>query len=531
MEDNIVETASGKIRGSFVNSIYTFKGIPYGQNTAGKNRFHQPKKSQPWTGVRDALVYGARSPQRAGIMDRLAASGGKTVKEIQSEDCLFLNVWTPVVKDGHKRPVMFWCHGGGFTMGSGSASIYDGTNLARRGDVVVVTVNHRLGPFGYLYLGDIAGEEFAISSNAGMQDIVMALEWVRDNLAHFGGDPNNVTIFGESGGGYKVSVLMAMPAAAGLFHRAIVESGPGWRMMPKERATEQAMKLLKELGVAAGNIDKLYSLPTEQIIDAGRKVNHNVPFGWWPVVDGKVLPQHPFDPVAPDISANIPLIIGTNKDEATLFLSAEYRRRRLGNNPATKIARNIWFRIATRRIARRIAGKSAKSFLATYRQGRLQSSDSDLFSAIMTDWMMRVPSIIQAERKAAQHSAPVFMYLFSWETPILNGRLKATHGLELPFVFDNIGGGLFTGTGQIQSDLARNMSETWISFARSGVPDYVGVPKWLPYSLDERATMIFDQKCRLENDPFKSERIAWTGIKPLDLAKAGNPRNRKERLL
>ena len=179
MEDNIVETASGKIRGSFVNSIYTFKGIPYGQNTAGKNRFHQPKKSQPWTGVRDALVYGARSPQRAGIMDRLAASGGKTVKEIQSEDCLFLNVWTPVVKDGHKRPVMFWCHGGGFTMGSGSASIYDGTNLARRGDVVVVTVNHRLGPFGYLYLGDIAGEEFAISSNAGMQDIVMALEWVR----------------------------------------------------------------------------------------------------------------------------------------------------------------------------------------------------------------------------------------------------------------------------------------------------------------------------------------------------------------
>jgi para-nitrobenzyl esterase len=460
-------------------------------------------------------------------MDRLAASGGKTVKEMQKEDCLVLNVWTPAVKDGRKRPVMFWCHGGGFTMGSGSASIYDGTNLARRGDVVIVTINHRLGPFGYLYLGDISGEEFAISSNAGMQDIVMALEWVRENITSFGGDPNNVTLFGESGGGYKVSVLMAMPTAAGLFHRAIVESGPGWRMMPKEIATEQANKLLKELGVSIANLGKLYSLSVEQILDAGRKINRNIPFGWWPVVDGKVLPWHPFDPVAPDISANIPLIIGTNKDEATLFLSAEYRRSRLGDGPAAKIARNIWFHTATPRIAHRIAGKSAKSFLATYREGRQQSSDSELFSAMMTDWMMRIPSIIQAERKYAQHSAPVFMYLFSWETPILNGRLKATHGLEIPFVFDNIGSGLLTGTGRTQSDLARNMSETWISFARSGVPNYAGIPNWSPYDPDERVTMIFDQKCRVENDPFKSERIAWNGIEPLDLAKAGDKRNRK----
>jgi para-nitrobenzyl esterase len=244
-------------------------------------------------------------------------------------------------------------------------------------------------------------------------------------------------------------------------------------------------------------------------------------------VDGKVLPWHPFDPVAPDISANIPLIIGTNKDEATLFLSAEYRRSRLGDGPAAKIARNIWFHTATPRIAHRIAGKSAKSFLATYREGRQQSSDSELFSAMMTDWMMRIPSIIQAERKYAQHSAPVFMYLFSWETPILNGRLKATHGLEIPFVFDNIGSGLLTGTGRTQSDLARNMSETWISFARSGVPNYAGIPNWSPYDPDERVTMIFDQKCRVENDPFKSERIAWNGIEPLDLAKAGDKRNRK----
>ena len=522
MSENIVEISSGKIQGNFINSIYSFKGIHYGGDTGGKNRFHQAGKPEPWAGVRDALSYGARSPQRPGLMDRLAASGGRTVKEIQSEDCLVLNVWTPAVEDGRKRPVMFWCHGGGFTMGSGSASIYDGTNLARRGDVVVVTINHRLGPLGYLYLGDLAGEEFDKSGDAGMLDIVMALEWVRDNIGHLGGDPHNVTIFGESGGGYKVSVLMAMPAAAGLFHRAIVESGPGWRMMPREIATEQASKLLKELGVTAANINKLYSLPAGQVIDAGRKVNHNLPFGWWPVVDGKVLPRHPFDPAAPDISANIPLIIGTNKDEATLFLTAAYRRRRLGNGPVGEMARKLWFRIAVRRIARRIAGNSAISFLAAYREERPHATNEDLFAAMLTDWMMRIPSIRLAERKCAQHAAPVFMYLFSWETPILNGKLKATHGLELPFVFDNIGKGLITGLGETQSNLARNISETWISFARSGAPNISGIPEWKPYNPDKRDTMIFDQKCRMENDPFKVERLAWNGIKPLDLGSIGS---------
>ena len=352
------------------------------------------------------------------------------------------------------------------------------------------------------------------------------MEWVRDNIVTFGGDPDNVTLFGESGGGYKISVLMAMPAAVGLFHRAIIESGPGWRMMPKEIANEQASKLLKELGVSIANLGKLYSLSVDQILDAERKVNHNLPFGWWPVVDGKILPQHPFDPLAPDISANIPLIIGTNKDEATLFLTAGYRRGRLGGSPVVELARTFWFRLATRRMARRIAGGASGSFLAAYRKSRLFSSNSDIFTAMMTDWMMRIPSIILAERKYAQHSASVFMYLFTWETPIFNGRLKATHGLDLPFVFDNIGSGLITGTGEIQSELARNMSETWISFAHSGVPNYKGITNWPLYTPDERAIMIFDQKCRVENDPFKAERIAWNGIKPLDVGKVGNARNR-----
>lgn len=496
MVDLVIETTAGKVRGTTAYSIHTFKGIPYGAPTSGRNRFQAPKKPVPWTGVRDALHYGASSPQPKGGMERLRSIVGEGQPEPESEDCLYLNVWTPAVGDGGKRPVMFWCHGGGFTMGSGSSAFYHGAKLASRGDVVVVTVNHRLGPVGYCYLGDLAGEQYAASGNAGMLDLVAALEWVRDNIAAFGGDPGNVTIFGESGGGAKVTVLMAMPAAAGLFHRAIVQSGPGLRMTTRAKATERAERLLRKLGISAGDMDRLQDLPLERLFEANAEVNRNGLRGWGPVVDGDSLPQHPFDPVAPATSAHVPLLIGTNKDEATLFLLGDPRLEALNATGLHALVSGF-------------AGDATESLLAAYHDAQPQASSAEIFTAIASDQMMRIHSITQAERKYAQGAAPAFMYLFTWETPVLDGRLKSCHALEIPFVFDNLARATrFTGDRPECQAIADQMSEAWLAFAHSGIPG----PAWPAYTPEERATMIFDQVCRVENDPASGKRQAWDGI-------------------
>lgn len=344
-----------------------------------------------------------------------------------------------------------------------------------------------------------------------MLDLVAALEWVRDNIGAFGGDRDNVTIFGESGGGSKVSVLLAMPDAAGLFHRAIVESGPGLRMATRETATKQAKKLFKALGFSAKDLEKLQTLPIERLFAANAKVNPNVLLGWAPVVDGRILPQHPFDPVAPSVSANVPLIIGTNRDEATLFTllpswgggsssQETFRPEQQGSSDAI-----------SRMLLRGMAGDAAESILSAYRQGYPQLSTEDLFTATLSDGMMRVSSIIQAERKYAQRAAPVFMYLFTWESPLLNGRLKSCHALEIPFVFDNLATGFFTGTNPERFSLSENMSEAWLSFARDGVPNYHKLPTWPPYTTEKRATMIFGMDCQVEMDPASVGRRAWSG--------------------
>ncbi len=500
MTESIVATTAGKVQGYTRNDIHVFKGIPYGAPTGGSNRFRPPTPPAPWTGVRDALQFGASSPQPAAGMAGLYAITGSTEREPESEDCLYLNVWTPAVNDGGKRPVMFWCHGGGFTMGSGSSGFYRGTNLARKGDVVVVTVNHRLGPLGYLYLGDIVGDEYALSGNVGMLDLVAALEWVRDNIAAFGGDPGNVTIFGESGGGAKVSTLLAMPAAQGLFHRAIVQSGPGLRVMSREKATEHAEKLLKALEIAPGNIEQLNAVPVEQIFAANARVNRNTLRGWSPVLDGQVLPHHPFDPVAPAISAHVPLIIGTNKDEATLFLLAD-------SGLATLDEAGLRVRIQA------LVGDAADRLIAVYHHVYPQFSTADLFAAMMSDHSMRMNSITLAERKDAQRAAPVYMYLFTYETPVHDGRLKSCHALEIPFVFDNVDRtDRFTGTSPERFPLAEKMSEAWIAFARTGVPSARELPPWPTYTPEQRHTMIFDTICRVEDDPGGALREAWSGI-------------------
>jgi para-nitrobenzyl esterase len=504
-DHTVAEISTGKLRGALKDGVHIFKGIPYGAPAGGSARFKPAGKPAPWSGVRDALEFGPRAFQNDnsfGLMPELIALFNYEPLPM-GENCLVLNVWTPAL-DGRKRPVMFWCHGGAFISGSGSSGWYDGSSLARKGDVVVVTINHRLGVPGFLYLGDVAGDEYAASGNVGMLDIVEALKWVRDNVASFGGDAGNVTIFGESGGGAKVSVLMAMPAAHGLFHKAIVQSGPGVTMMTRGEASETAAMVVNELGLDAKQIDKLHEVPAENLIKAQTAVLGKVGsgltalanrrrLGFNPVVDGHALPNHPFDPVAPKISANIPLMIGTNKDEILLF--------------APQLADLDEAGMQTRMKA--FLADGGERIIEAYRRARPNASAADIAVAITSDKFMRIGSITLAERQAAQHGAPVFMYLFTWETPVLGGKLKSPHALEIPFVFDNVGTDRLSGDIQTKFALAEKMSQTWLAFARTGNPNNSAIPKWPGYSSEQRATMIFDNECRIENDPYGAERLAW----------------------
>src|SRR5579885_1839750 len=497
MSDAIVETRYGKVRGTSRDTVTVWKGIPFAQPPLGPLRFQPPQPPEPWTDVRDATRFGLIAPQISAPLSALFGSGSTDIP--QGEDCLYLNVWSPGA-DGKKRPVLVWIHGGGFVGGSGSTPWYDGTSFATQGDIVVVTLNYRLGVLGFLYLGELIGQDYA-SGNYGVLDQIAALEWVRDNIEAFGGDPGNVTIAGESGGGAKVSALLAMPSAAGLFHRAIIQSGPGVRMLSPQKATENAEKLLKALEIAPRDVERLAMVPVEGIFAANAKVNGSPLRGWSPVVDGSALPHHPFDPVAPAISANIPIIIGTNKDEATLFLLTDTEFSTLDT-------------AGLRRRVSALAGEAADALIAAYRHVYPQSSPADLFAAIMSDRMMRMNSITLAERKVAQHAAPVYMYLFTWETSVLNGRLKSCHALEIPFVFDNLAvAGSFTGDDSRRFQLAEKMSEAWMTFARTGVPGAQNLPAWPAYTTEERATMIFDLDCHVVNDPQGKLREAWSAVR------------------
>jgi para-nitrobenzyl esterase len=438
--------------------------------------------------VRSALEYGASCPQLAGRPD------GWAQEPSLSEDCLYLNVWTPSAA-GAGRPVMVWMHGGGYSLGSGSWPVYDGAALARRGDVVVVTLNHRLGIFGYLHLAEIAGPEFATSGNAGMLDLVAALEWVRDNIAAFGGDPSNVTIFGESGGGAKVSTLHAMPAARGLFQRAVIQSGPGLRVRSAAQATQSAKTAIEELGIDARDQAALAALTAEQLLDVQRKRGRRSMLEFSPVRDGIAVTGNPADVLANGSAPDVPLMIGCNRDEATLFLAAD---------PAMSEPASLEGDGLSRRLA--VLGEQADAVIAAYRAARPEATARDLLLAIESDRMMRIPSIELAERKiSGGTSTPVFMYLFRWAT----GPLGSAHGFEIPFVFDNARPPIMKPS-ESRTELAGRMSDAWIAFARGGDPSHAGLPAWPAYSTDERATMIFDRgECHVEADPGADERRAW----------------------
>jgi para-nitrobenzyl esterase len=497
----LANTSNGPIIGLVYDGIETFKGVRYGAPPVGALRFAPPQKPAPWSTPADATHHGNAAMQLRSGGSAVAYPGtvGIALEQVystpddvqrQNEDCLFLNVWTPAL-DSRARPVMVWFHGGGFNYGSGSWPAYDGHNLAKRHDVVVVTVNHRLNALGYLYLGELGGDPN--SGNAGQLDLIAVLQWVRDNIGSFGGNPSNVTIFGQSGGGAKVSTLMAMPAAKGLFHRAIIESGPGLRGVPKDIATDTAKSVMAKLGITDARA--LRNMPAQALVDAAAGLQTPGGIGmlrFAPVVDGGNLPTHPFDPVAPAQSANIPVMIGCTKDEQTLYNVGFPWWGKLDEAGAIALLKKNPM-LATKADALWAAAK--KAFPA--------DSPSYLYTDIVSKTFAFTGSVTLAERKAAQAAAPVYMYIWNWGAPLENGILRAPHTMEIGFAFDNLDKGpLLYGNSQSGENLARITSDAWVSFATNGDPNHKALPHWPAYDAANRATMIFDVKSEVKNDPY-----------------------------
>ena len=508
----IVETTAGRVRGARMRDIHVFKGIPYGASTAGAGRFMPPATVAPWTGVRSALHYGHVAPHgpRAGWAFDEESFMFEWDDGVPSEDCLRVNVWTPG-PDGNKRPVMVWIHGGGFAAGSSQElKAYDGERLARRGDVVVVSMNHRINVLGYANLA-AHGSQYASAGLAGMLDLVLALEWVRDNVARFGGDPGNVTIFGQSGGGSKVSTLMAMPAAKGLFHRAAVHSASSLRMNSAETSARVAATMLAELGVSASQVEQLQTMPYERLFGAAmaalRKVVPADPAPirrvanvdrpeFAPVVDGRLLPAQPFDPVAPAISSHVPLLIGSCFNEFGHGI----------NHPE-------WEQSTEQEVRARVAqsyGAKSDAIYDAYKALYPRMTPFDLQSQIAAA-MHRQNAVTQTERHAALKGAPAWHFMFRWQTPILDGRPRAFHCAELPFVFDNTDrcAAMTGGTTEART-LAAKVADAWIAFARTGDPNHPGLPTWPAFDAARGPMMVFDNACEVQNDPDRRARQVFT---------------------
>ncbi len=507
--DPVVQTTSGPVRGRVDDGVNVFKGIPYGASTAGRGRFKPARDPAPWRDVRDAFDYGPAAPQPPSALFNDKRTG---------EDCLVINVWTPALGDGGRagprRPVMVWLHGGGFSSLSGSSPVYDGASLCRRGDVVVMTLNHRLNVFGFLHLADLlqgdAARDYATSGNQGMLDIVHALRWVRSNVRRFGGDPDNVTIFGESGGGRKTSTLMAMPDARGLFHRAIIESGPGLHLQPRDKATVVAAAFLDRLGIAAKDIGQLDDLPVERILEAYSAVESGFDGmarmkgrfeqrGFVPTVGVPALPQYAFDPLASPLSRDVPLLIGNNRHEMGLFTR---------NDPKIHGRTLTEAELAER--VKVLVSNATDRVLEVYARKYPKATPAERWVLITSDRTYRYNSMVLAERKAALGPA-TYMYYFTWESRV-DPAMMAHHALEIPFAFDNLDKSSWTSNRPDARALAVKMSSAWIAFARGGDPNNPALPDWPRYDPLRRATMYLGEDCHVEDDPDAEIRRLWATV-------------------
>ncbi len=484
-EDPVASTQYGRVRGSQIDEIFAFKGVRYGADTS-TTRFAAPAPPDSWREVHDATAYGASCPQTpTGNPGGLFTSWRPDPAPALSEDCLFLNVWTPGLADGGKRAVMVWLHGGGFASGNGSSLAYEGTRLAKRGDVVVVTINHRLNIYGYMALNHY-GKGFEDSAVAGVLDMVQALEWVRDNIEAFGGDPDTVMIFGESGGGAKVSTLMNTPAAQGLFHRAVVQSGAMLQFPDAANARAAADAVVANLGLTAATIEQIKSVPVT-VLDAARE---GTSAGNAPTIDNRTLHRHPFEPDASPTGAQVPMMLGTNRTESSLFLGAQ--------NPATF---ELDWAGAKAALAATYPNKDIEAIVAGYRELDPEADPSDVFFEATTDARWAAGHVTQAERKTAQSSAPTYLYLFDWDTPVDGGKWRSPHALEIGFVFDNVANSeSISGIGDEQQKVADILSETWIAFAKTGNPNNAQIPVWPQYDTESRPVMVFDVDPAVVND-------------------------------
>jgi len=514
--DNIAvaETTSGKVRGYILRDIHYFLGVPYGADTSGPNRFMPPQKPKPWTDIRPALWWGNTAPQN---MDNRYANQYASFRDHWnyddvSEDCLRLNVFTPALKDGRKRPVMFWIHGGGYSNGNAiEQDGYNGENLARSGDVVFVSINHRLGPLGYCNLAGVGGEKYAASGNVGQLDLVAALEWVRDNIANFGGDPANVTIMGQSGGGAKVCVLSAMPSAKGLFHRAVVLSGASVRAGDKAMAEKLGSYVLSEAGLTANDLDKLQQMPWKQYLEIATKAQRKLAqelaaggsapgglrAGFSPSVDGTILPQHPFAPQAAPTAANVPMIICSVENEQapawtdaslmniTLPEVAEKLKQRAGFGPGL--------------------GDKAMDVVSAYAKAYPDKKPVEIWSLVSSN---RAGVVTLADAKVKQ-PAPVFVTWFAWQPPLFDGRIGAFHCVDICFWLNNTDL-MYThsGGGARPRKLAEKMSKSLVQFMKTGDPNGPGLTPWSKYTSEKGETLVLDDVPAMKNDPDREPRKA-----------------------